>query len=165
MGADKALLEIEGVPLAARVAARLKPAAGYVALIGSPGRYGTLGYPVIADLVGNCGPLGGVYTALSVTAAEWNLIVACDMPGVTAGLFEDLFRAAESSAADCVLPGPLDTLCAVYHRRCLAPAAEAINRKSFKMQEFVSNLQTLVRPVSDPASLANINTPDQWSAR
>jgi len=100
--------------------------------------------------------------------ADWNLIVACDMPEVTVELFEDLFPAAERSSADCVVPGQagsLHPLCGVYHRRVAARTGQAIHRKSLKMHDFLSDLRTVIWPLADPAALANGNTPEQWSAR
>lgn len=169
MGRDKALLEFEGSTLAARIAECVRGVAGNVTLIGPPDRYRSLGYTVIADRVTECGPLGGVYTALLASRAEWNLMIACDMPFVTAPLLEELFAAAESgpSTVDCIVPATtgsdLDPLCAVYHRRCAHPALRAIERNVFKMHDFVSSLRLLKHAVADPAPLANINTPAEWS--
>ena len=172
MGRDKALLPVEGGTLVEQIAGRVLRAAGNVTIIGypvaSPGLYASLGYPVVADRLRGYGPLGGVYTALSISHSDWNLIVACDMPAVTVDFLDDLLQAAKTSRADCVVPqtaGGLDPLCAVYHRRCVDTAASAIERKTLKMQDFVSLLRAEVHPVSDSAVLENVNTPEQWSER
>jgi molybdenum cofactor guanylyltransferase len=168
MGRDKALLPVGGRTLVEDIAAQVRAAAGSVCLIGAPQKYGHLGLPVVADKIENCGPLGGLYTALSCTEAEWIVLVACDMPGVTAAFLEQLLDAAETSDADCVVPetgGKIDPLCAVYHRRIEPLVASAIDRKLFKMQDFVSTLRTCYWPVADPRPLQNVNTPAEWSAR
>jgi molybdopterin-guanine dinucleotide biosynthesis protein A len=168
MGRDKALLPVDGGTLAGSIAARVAESASNVTLVGSPELYGALGYRVIPDLIPGSGPLGAVYTALHDSGADWNLIVACDMPDVTVALFEDLFAVAERSGADCVAPGRADALhplCAVYHRRCAPHAADAIHRNSLKMHDFVSNLQTMIWPLKNWAPLSNINTQEEWSAR
>jgi molybdenum cofactor guanylyltransferase len=175
MGSDKALIEFEGVILAARIAECVRSVAGNVTLIGPPERYRQLGYSVIPDRASGHGPLGGVFTALVSTRAEWNLIIACDMPFVTAHLLDALFADAESgpSTADCVIPeiamtgrettGRLDPLCAVYQRRCATAARRALDLNLLKMQDFVSSLRLRKHPVADPAPLANFNTPSDWS--
>jgi len=168
MGQDKALLPLQGSTLVEVVAGHLKNAAKTVTLIGPPDRYGSLGFPVMADAIEDCGPLGGVYTALSITPAKWNLIVACDMPGLTTGFLENLLLAAEATEADCVVPQGtrgVEPLCAVYHRRCRADAASAIARKNLKMHDFVSSLHAVTLPVSDFAPLMNANTPEEWANR
>ncbi len=168
MGRDKAMLPIDGGTLAGSIAARVIQAASTVTLVGPPERYSNLGYRVIPDLLPNAGPLGGVYTALQDSTADWNLIVACDMPDVTVALFEDLFAAAERSGADCVAPGragSLHPLCAVYHRRCAPKAADAIHRNFLKMHDFLSDLQIMIWPLKNWAPLSNINTLEEWRAR
>ncbi len=168
MGWDKALLPVDGCTLIEQIASHVRSVAHTVTLIGHADRYGLLGYPVMADGVEGCGPLGGLYTALSVTPAEWNLMVACDMPGVTADLFADLFRAAEATDADCVIPktcAGLDPLCAVYHRRCLSAVSASITRKILKMHDFVATIRAETWLVSDPGRLFNANTPEEWANR
>jgi molybdopterin-guanine dinucleotide biosynthesis protein A len=168
MGRDKALLPLGDATMLDHIARLVQGVAGRVTLIGPPERYAALGHAVIADKIENCGPLAGVYTALSVTDADWNLVVACDMPSVTAPLFEDLFRAAAASRADAVVPqspAGLDPLCAVYHRRVAPLAAAAIDRKILKMHDFLSTLQVDFWPVADARALENINTPGEWIAR
>jgi molybdopterin-guanine dinucleotide biosynthesis protein A len=105
-----------------------------------------------------------------VTAADWNIVVACDMPGVTEAFLKEMLQSAGESAADCLVPetaGKLDPLCAVYHRRLAHAAESAIHRKLFKMQDFISTLRTARWPVPDRfvKALANVNTPAEWSAR
>jgi len=184
MGSDKALIEFQGSTLAASIAESVRSAAGNVTLVGPPERYRELGYTVIADRAPNRGPLGGVHTALLASRAEWNLILACDMPFVTAALLEELFAVAESgpSTADCVVPHSriestpgadleatrkerLDPLCAVYHRRCAHAARRALERNVLKMHDFISTLRLIKHPVANPSSLANFNTPADWSGR
>ena len=169
MGTDKALLPIGGTTLLDHVARSVREAAGNVTIIGPPDRYSEFGYPVIRDLVENHGPLGGLYTALSATKTDWNLIVACDMPGLTAHFLDNLLQEAESSPADCLVPSKpgrtgLDPLCAVYHRRCLPAAKAALDRKLLKMQDFVSSLRVSIWPVPNPGPLENVNTPEEWAA-
>lgn len=168
MGRDKALLPLGGKTFAQHIAEQVKHSAGSATLIGSPALYSNLGFPVIADLIPGAGPLGGLYTALENSAADWNLVVACDMPNLTSGLFDHLFLEAESSRADCVVPeteAGLDPLSAVYHRRCAAAARLAIYRKSLKMHDFVTGLNMRTILPGSPAALANINTPEDWSAQ
>ena len=168
MGSPKALLEFRGETLAARVAECVRQAAGNVTLIGPPERYRELGYNVIADRAPGLGPLGGIYTALSATHSEWNLIIAVDMPLITLELLRGLLDDAESSAstADCVIAehGELmEPLCAVYQRRCAMAARRAIDRNTLKMHDFVSNLRLRKHPVADAEALRNVNTPVEWS--
>src|SRR5215471_2768618 len=97
MGRDKALLEIEGSRLICRVAEAVAGAAGSVTIVGDPEKYGSLGYPVCEDVFRGCGPLAGVHAALAASVADWNLLVACDMPDVEPGFLTELLEQAERS--------------------------------------------------------------------
>jgi molybdenum cofactor guanylyltransferase len=168
MGQDKALLPWKGSTLIQSVAREVFQAAGNVTLIGSRSirgeLYGNLGFPVILDKIEGCGPLGGLHAALSATTADWNVLVACDMPAVTHQLLEELLAAAEASGADALVPqtpGGLEPLCAVYHARLLPAVESAIQSKLFKMHDFVSTIQAGRWPVSHAGFFRNLNTPEQ----
>jgi molybdopterin-guanine dinucleotide biosynthesis protein A len=168
MGRDKALLPWKGSTLIESVAREVFLAAGSVTLIGSRSlageRYGNLRFPVIYDQVEGSGPLGGLHAALSVTTAEWNLLVACDMPAVTHELLQELLAAAEVSGADALVPSTptgLEPLCAVYHVRLLPLVKAAIDSKLLKMHDFISTIQARLWPAPDSTSFRNLNTPEQ----
>src|SRR5437899_6316305 len=121
MGRDKATLRYRGGALAEAIAREVNAAAGSAALVGSPSRQVISGFGIVPDVYPGEGPLGGILTALQHTTADWNLIVACDMPNVSAAFLHGLLDAAERWNVDALLPaGPshrMEPLCAVYHRR------------------------------------------------
>jgi molybdopterin-guanine dinucleotide biosynthesis protein A len=166
MGRDKALLAYGETTLVEHVARAVREAAGSVALIGDPDRYGALGYPVYRDEVAGCGPLGGVYTALRVSPADWNLVVACDMPGISSGALSGLIDPEAKPGSNCVMGmgpgGEPEPLCALYHRRCLAVLERAIREKQLRMRDLVPELEVELRRL-DGGALANVNTPDEWA--
>ncbi len=165
MGRDKALLPMDGRTLLEHVAERVAAAAGDVTVIGAPERYRHLNLDCVADRIPGCGPLGGLVTALSLKRAEWNLVVACDMPAVTSELLASLLQAGRVDPdVDAVVPESpdgLQPLCAVYHRRVCAAAEAALHHKSLKMHDFVSSLNALRYPVANARLFANLNTPEQ----
>src|SRR5690242_20007282 len=128
MGRDKARLPFRGGSLAGFVARTVADAADSVVLVGDPAEYAEFSCPVIADLHPGEGPLGGILTALHHTSSDWNLVAACDMPGLSAEALRQILEAAERSGADALVPvgpsGVPEPLCAVYHRRSL-PGLEA----------------------------------------
>jgi len=164
MGQDKAHLPWKGSTLIESVAREVFNAAGSVTLIGPVERYASLGFPVVSDKIAGCGPLAGLHAALSTTTAEWNILVACDMPGVTRQLLEELLNAAEASGADALVPqtpGGLEPLCAVYNARLLPAVESAIHSNLLKMHDFVSTISVRLWPAPDPAVFRNLNTPEQ----
>lgn len=167
MGRDKALLPVGSSTLLEVVAARVKAAAGSAIVIGPPERYAFLGLAVQADLISDCGPLAAVYTALKTTQADWNLLVACDMPNVTADFLIRLLDAAEAADAVALVPETSDglhPLCAVYHRRALAGVQSLLETRSLKMHDALDHLQALHWPVAEASLLENVNTAVEWNA-
>lgn len=167
MGVDKALLDVNGIPLLVHVAAQVREAAGSVRVVGPPEKYGQLGLEVIPDLRPGLGPLAGIETALSLGVAEWNLVVACDMPGLRAGSMRRWIEAATRSGADallCVGPSGLpEPLAAVYRSRCMAAVRESLDAGVRKVTEALKNLQVVHFELDNEAMMANVNTPEDWA--
>jgi molybdopterin-guanine dinucleotide biosynthesis protein A len=155
MGGDKALLEIAGTSLIARAAVLLQPVTGQPTIIAFPSLYKSMGFPLVADDWPDCGPLGGIATALRVSNAPWNLIVACDLPYLTQAWLDFLIKRALKSEADAVVPmneRGAEPLCAMYHKN----AEEGIR----------AALEGGVRKVTDALAMLRVEymEPDEWKA-
>ena len=158
MGRDKASLPYHGGTLLDHIAEAVREATGNVTVIG--------GFRGIPDKIPGLGPIGGLFTALTETTTDWNLVVACDMPGISAEALRMLLKRCEMSPSDCVaasMDGQPEPLCAIYHRRCLPEVARAIEAKRLKMLELLAELTVELQPI-EPAVLANANTPAEWAA-
>ncbi len=167
MGRDKALLPFRGALLVESVARTVERAAGSAILVGSPVVYGAFGFPVIPDLFPGEGPLGGILTALDHTPADWNLIVACDMPELSAAFLGGLLEAARQSGLDALAPcgpsGLMEPLCAVYHRRSQEALQTAFAGGIRKVTAAFSQLRIAAWPVPELAPFQNVNTPEDWA--
>lgn len=165
MGRDKALLPLGRGTLAQSVAEAVRQAAGSVSLVGGPSA--CLGYRILPDLYPGAGPLGGILTALQDSTADWNLVVACDMPAITADFLTALLRAACDCGADALVPtgdGRLEPLCAVYHRRCHGPLSVAFTGGVRKVATALEQVRAVLWPVSEVSYFQNVNTPEDWAA-
>jgi molybdopterin-guanine dinucleotide biosynthesis protein A len=167
MGRDKVRLPFQGGPLAEFVARAVESAAGSAALVGDPALYGEFGYQAVADLYPGEGPLGGILTTLDHTRADWNLVVACDMPGLTAGFLSRILDAAEQSGrAALMTAGPSgcpEPLCAVYNRRARPEIEAAFPRGERKITAAMAGLGVEVLAVAEVAEFQNVNTPEDWA--
>ena len=168
MGADKALLVADGQPLLVRAVRLVERACGSATVVGPVERYGGRGWEVVPDLRAGCGPLAGIETALSLGRADWNLVVAVDMPALEADMLVRLVEHAAGSRADYVLAvgegGLPEPLCAVYHLRCLETVRLALDAGVRKVTQAFVGLQVAHFQIDNQDSVANVNTPEEWSA-
>ena len=84
MGTDKAVVEVDGVAMAERVAEALEPAGcprWCSSEVTSP-LLERFGRPTVADEWPGEGPLGGVLTALRAVGSEAVVVAACDLPSL-----------------------------------------------------------------------------------
>jgi molybdopterin-guanine dinucleotide biosynthesis protein A len=161
MGRDKALLPFRGSTLAQAIAREVARAAGNATLVGNT----ALGIP---DLYPGEGPLGGILTALTHSRADWNLVVACDMPFVNAAFLRRLLDAAREADADALLPrGPSglpEPLCAIYNRRVLPAILGHFAAGTRKITAALEGLVVVSLDVAEVALFQNLNTPEDWAA-
>ena len=89
MGTDKSHLRIEQQTFTERIAETLFEITDSVTIVGR--KSDDSGLPTVADVYTQWGALGGLHAALSNCEREWAIVVACDLPFVTAELFLALY--------------------------------------------------------------------------
>jgi molybdenum cofactor guanylyltransferase len=167
MGRNKALLPYHGITLAESVAEVVRAAAGTAALVGGRPCGALSGIGFVPDLYPGEGPLGGILSALRSSTADWNLMVACDMPDLEANFLRQLLDAADSCGAVALVPagpsGRLEPLCAAYHRKALGGLEAAFARGIRKIAAALEEVRTVTWPVPELSCFQNVNTPEEWA--
>lgn len=169
-GEPKALIELGGRRIVERVLAAIAPVVDDVLVVTStPERYAFLGLPMVGDVFPEGGSLGGIYSGLAAASGEAVFTVACDMPF----LRSDVARlvVARADEADVVIPrlgDQLETLHAVYGKRCLPHMEERLRAGRLKIVGFFDRVRVVEVPEADVRRLAdpevvfmNVNTPDE----
>ena len=191
MGTDKAFLEWNGVPLIARVLARVRELADDVLISANDAaRFAAFDARVVPDAVEGAGPLAGLCAGLETAAHKATLLVACDMPLLNVELmkymlgFAPAYDAVIPQMASAELRAPeenarsprakdlaLHPLHAVYTKQCIAPIRDALARGERRMIAFHAAVRVRVITQEeilqyDPSGYAlwNVNTPDKWEA-
>lgn len=182
MGQDKALLQIEGVPLLTRVCRVALHCADpvYVVARSVGGDRAPQNHPYAALLPPSCtlvletgedappsGPLVGFAEGLSYVQTEWVLLLACDLPRlqgeVLQGWQQQLAQVAESAIA--LLPRHAkgwEPLCGFYRRNCLPSLTAFIQAGGRSFQSWLAQHYVQVLEVEDFTLLMNCNTPEDW---
>ena len=175
LGRDKAVEPFGGEPLIRRVIRRAGDAVGgneVIVVAGDAERGRELPldaeHRVAVDLLPERGTLGGIYTGLEAVQNEWALVVACDMPFLSAPLLRYMVGLREG--VDAVVPvidGRPEPTHALYSRRCLPAILERLQAGQLKAAGFLD--LALVRYVNedearrfDPELLSffNVNRPE-----
>ena len=174
-GRHKALLQLGDGPIIDRQLVLLRRVARNVAIVANDrDHYRGFGVPVWRDAEPGLGPLGGILTALTRAAGAPALVVAGDMPFLTASFLSHLVEAGrDAGAIDIVIPRSDDgyqPLCALYQPRCLATVRRQIAAGALKLTDLLPALR--VREIGaaelaafDPQGTLffNINTAEDYA--
>jgi molybdopterin-guanine dinucleotide biosynthesis protein A len=149
------------------VAATVAAAAGSATLIGDPAKIRAFGLSGAPGPHSRRGPLGGIETALSYTAADWNLVLACDMPAISAEFLRGLLDAAERAGTPT--PWCLPALPDAWSRSAPSTTGAACGRSAARWMRACERSQ-MRWPVwkwragrDDAACFENLNTPEEWA--
>jgi molybdopterin-guanine dinucleotide biosynthesis protein A len=163
MGTDKSQLKLENQTFTERI---------YTTLVGITGSVKVV--RAEHDVYPNWGALGGLHAALAACTSEWAVIVACDLPFVSAELFKHL--ASLRTDHDAIVPlqsdGRAQPLAALYRvAACLPQTNELIQTGHRRPLDLLERVNTRWVPFSDLTNLTqaerffvNINTPDDYDA-
>lgn len=150
MGADKALLPVQGRPLWQRQAEVLR-AAGAREIFFSVRPEQTwvpAGARVVHDAVADAGPLAGIATALAACGDTHLAVLAVDLPRMEPAWFAQLLDRCGPGAGAVGRRGNFyEPLAAIYPRELQAAAAGALVRGQLSLQAFVAAAGARMRPV------------------
>jgi molybdopterin-guanine dinucleotide biosynthesis protein A len=168
MGTDKSQLPIEGQTFTERIAETLLTLTDSVTIVGRDNSH----LPSVPDVYPQWGALGGLHAALTTCKREWAIVVACDLPFVTAELFS--YFAEKRVDHDAVVPiqedGRPQPLAALYRvDPCRGRATELIEagrRRPLDLLEAVKTRRISFAEIRnlDQAErfFVNINTPSDY---
>jgi molybdopterin-guanine dinucleotide biosynthesis protein A len=174
MGQDKAWLLLDGKPLIARqVALARELGAEEVFISGRAGTdYDSLNCRVVQDRVTNAGPLAGIESALAASSTPLLLVLAVDMPKMTASPLQRLLVCcSETRGAVPRFNHQLEPLAAIYPRSSLKIAQELLDSGRNAVWNFAErcaehNLAAFIdMPEQHSACFENWNTPAETNGK
>jgi molybdopterin-guanine dinucleotide biosynthesis protein A len=181
MGRDKALLEIQGSPLIRQVCQVAQSCASRVYVVTPwPEKYQDIlksenkaASPIAmireVPFPGETkphGPLVGFAQGLALVETEWVLLLACDLPRLSAEVVqewvEQLVEMPNNTASIALLPHSpkgWEPLCGFYRRQCLPLLTAYINQGGRSFQHWLAQHPVAELAVSNREVLFNCNTP------
>jgi molybdopterin-guanine dinucleotide biosynthesis protein A len=147
MGRDKSALVASGKPLWRHQLATLRATEPAELFISGKcdGPYADCGLEVVPDEFPDRGPLGGIVSVLHRCMSKRLLVLAVDMPAMTAGFLRALLEQSQRHATGIVpalLPaGRLEPLAAVYPLAALRLAEECLRAGERRLETFIRALE------------------------
>lgn len=170
MGRDKAMLDRDGRPLWRYVRAVMADAGCREVLVSGRPHDLRPDEPAVDDAAAGLGPLAGIAAALAARPAaggHW-LVVPVDLPLLTADTLRLLLTGGGGAPAACFHDHPLPALLqdTPALRTTLANLLRRPEARSRSLQGLLAAVGavTLPLPAVAAATLANTNTPDEWTA-
>ena len=163
MGFPKAMLRVDGAPLAVQMVRRLAGVFESVFVSSNHPQYlrHLLDVPVLEDGRPDAGPMAGILAGLAHGGAERVFFLACDMPGVHSDLIRALVDRARQTDAQAVCGrsgGVPQPLCGVY-AASLAPRIERMLAAEGS-RSVTSLLKAIPAEYIDATGLRDVDTPE-----
>ena len=161
MGSDKATFEVDGLPMATRVAHAAKAAgASEILLVGATqakakkltGTWKKDSYP-------GEGPLGGVITALKFASHDSVVVLSCDMPFITDAVIASLVRGLNDAQASVGRTDRLNWLCAAWSKEECLQTLQGVWKRNERAVHRAAVLLDVAEVPVPAVAVRNINTP------
>ena len=145
LGRNKAFEVIKGKTIIERVYERLKPISRQIVIVTSWAQFDIeidLQADIVADIYPDVGPLGGIFTGLTASKSDVNILAACDMPFINTELLRYMTKILGDY--DAVVPRLANTLIeplhAVYSKNCLSQIDRRIAAKQLSIHAFLTEV-------------------------
>lgn len=177
MGQDKAQLLLGGQPIWKKIAQELSACGRlYLSVSQTCDEKALEGYPIIRDVVPDCGVMGGLYSAFQAIEEDLLFACACDMPFVNRRFIRWMLNRWEEEGQKgrqwdgivvCGDDGKTHATAALYHRRLQGKLEEQVRQRRLRMHTFVrEEANILLLPMGEVTSFSrcfqNINTPEDY---
>ena len=163
MGRDKALIEVDGVPMVTIAVDALRGAgASDVWVVGGDREaIEALGHRWVPDRHPGDGPLGGVITALAEATADVVAVLACDHVAAAAPAVRIVVGAlGDGDVAVPVVEGRSQTLHAAWRRSALERLEVVFEAGGRSVRDGLAVLDVVQILDGDPCWFADADTPD-----
>ncbi|MEN2401697.1 molybdenum cofactor guanylyltransferase [Flavobacterium sp. MC2016-06] len=165
MQAEKGLVLFQKKPFVEHIIQAILPITEKIKLITGTKEYDYLPYEKIPDIISDKGPLGGIYTALTHSETEFNLILSCDIPLISTELLSELILKHNEEAGVTVFASEskVHPLIGIYSKKLLPIIKEAIEADELKMMDLLAKMPHQIINIEENENihLSNINSMDE----
>lgn len=98
MGIDKGFLRFHNKTFVQCSIDALKPLVSDIIIVSDDSNYDILGYKRVTDFIKDAGPVSGIYSGLTGSKSEYNIILSCDIPLISSEVLQKLIDAVDNTS-------------------------------------------------------------------
>ena len=167
MGYRKSSLQLNGTTFLDKLIFELRDFPEILVSVDDAARHPEIPYAMINDRYPDCGPMSGLYSALSVCKSNALLVLPCDVPlftGTLARHLQEVMEHSDSDALICVTEDErIHPLCGIYQKSCIPVLEKCLNSGNLRIMDALNDLKVhFYHAGKDSWQLQNINTPEEY---
>ena len=170
IGTDKALLKFQDKTFIQTIYDNIKGLCSEVIISSNNPEVKIPGTKIVADKIENIGPAGGIFSALSASQTEKNMIVSVDTPLITIDLIQFLIQHFTDNLDALIIfeNEKLHPLTGMYSKNLISLFKEEITAGNYKIRHILSKAATKTADISKETFyttrlLSNINTSEDYA--
>jgi len=167
MGSDKGMLLLNETVFIEHIVKALQEAAiQNITIVSANSDYNFLNCNRIEDVYPDKGPVGGIFTALSHSKTEQNIVLSVDVPLISSAIITWLIANIddENLITQVKVLDKTSPLIAVYNKKAVHVFEEHLKKEQLRLRMVVEAIphQTIDVPVKWNSLLQNINTKEDY---
>lgn len=168
MGTEKGLLNLQGMPFVNHIIRALKPHVDNIYIVSDNPVFDRFEAIRVPDIVKNYGPVGGLYSGLSISRSQFSVVLSCDIPLINETVLITLInnKTRDADVIQLESMGHSLPLIALYNQSCLAHFKQQIQLGERRLKSVLANLKVktiCLDPALAPA-VVNINTKSEYES-
>lgn len=162
MGEDKATKLHKGEPFLSHVIKVLETFTNQIIIISDHKIHDQFNHPRITDIIPEQGPLGGIYTGLTHSKTNKNIVLSCDIPFIVPEIISNLLNHYDQTY-DAILYRS-SPLIGIYHKSLAKKFVTNIQKGQLSIRKNLALINTKFLKTEDQMSryMENINTQKQY---
>ncbi|MFH6769121.1 molybdenum cofactor guanylyltransferase [Gaetbulibacter aquiaggeris] len=164
MGTDKGLLKLNDKCFIEYSMAAMKPLVSQILIVSNNADYDKFNLKRVEDLIKEAGPLAGLYSGLTASDTEYNLVLSSDIPLIKTEILKKLMNECEDNfdVIQIMSNNKSMPLIALYRKGCEKVFNNLLKKNERRLQVAVSQckVKNIVLNPSLELFVTNINTPE-----
>lgn len=165
MGQDKALMEIDGIPMIQHIANLLQKVTNEIVIASNDKKHHVFGDLGVEDNFPDSGPMAGIEAGLLAARNNACIVISCDSPFLTSSVLSELILKDDKDTVVATCNGRIHPLIGIYKKSSLDTIQAYLKQRKFKMRDLLEELNTeyLRFPDTMENAFNNLNTQEEWN--